>query len=137
MPTRVPWEPDYAVGHELIDAQHQGLLSVCNGLAEHCAGGPGGAPGEQAFDRDLERLKALVREHFETERLLLARAGYPELENHQVEFDEFEYLVAEVATAENFDRIEIQRFLALWCVGHIRGAGHQQRAFLSGLKSSD
>ena len=131
MPNRVQWESDFGVGHELIDAQHRGLLSQCNLLAEHCLTS-GSEEDDRQFDQAIDRFKALTREHFETESSLLASGGYPELEDHRVEFDEFDFLAAEIATTENFDRLELQRFLALWCLGHIRGTAEQQRAFLAG-----
>jgi hypothetical protein len=39
MPTRLPWEPRFGVGHELVDAQHREMLDQCNRLADLCAGG--------------------------------------------------------------------------------------------------
>ncbi len=127
MPTQVPWEADFALGHELIDAQHQRLLALCNGLAAHCGGD---AQSQHNFDQGFEEIKALASEHFETEAALLAAAAYPDLEDLAFECDEFKYLADEIATAQNFDRLELQRFLALWWFGHIRGAA-PQAAFLA------
>jgi hypothetical protein len=45
------------------------------------------------------------------------------LEERQNEQDEFDYLANEMITTENFERIELQRFLTLWWVGHIVGSG--------------
>ena len=42
--------------------------------------------------------------------------------------EEFEYLVAEIAMTKNFDKLELQRFLALWWVGHILGDAKEMRA---------
>lgn len=126
MPNRPQWDAQLSVGHALVDAQHQALLAQCNVLAEHCAAGDAAA-----FDAAFERLKALAREHCDTESTLLAQRAYPELDDHRFEFDEFEYLAAEIATAENFDRPELQRFLALWCVGHVTGGARELREFLA------
>jgi hemerythrin-like metal-binding protein len=128
MPNRTVWEPQYTVGHEAIDAQHQGLLAQCNQLADLCAAGDG-APDEPPFDAAFTQLKALARQHFDTEAALLA--DDPErLEDHRSECDEFDYLVGEIVTADNFSRLELQRFLALWFVGHIAGAAPVLRAVL-------
>ena len=134
MPNRVPWDPDFSVGHDIIDAQHQGLLAQCNLLADHCACGDG-EESDRSFDQALDRLKTMAREHFATEAMLLAGGGAA-LEEHQDECDEFEYLVGEVATTENFDRPEVQRFLGLWCVGHITGSARELRALLAGGSAS-
>jgi hemerythrin-like metal-binding protein len=137
LPTlRAAWEPGLSTGHDLIDAQHQGLLTQCNVLADLCDRGDADADanaedGARAFDQAYERLEALARDHFATEAALLASSNYPELEDHQFECDEFDYLAAEVVTAENFDRVELQRFLTLWCVGHVSAAARQQGSYLA------
>lgn len=131
MPIRVPWDADFDVGHELIDAQHRDLLTQCHRLAEHCVAGEGEASARQ-FDQSFDRLKALAREHFATEASLLASRGWPGLEDHRIECDEFEYLADEIVTIENFDRLELQRFLTLWWVGHIRGTARPLRELLAG-----
>jgi hemerythrin-like metal-binding protein len=135
VPNRVPWDPDFSVGHDVIDAEHQSLLDQCNLLADHCVA----ADGEESarrFDQVLERLKAIAREHFATEALVLASGDVAALEDHRIECDEFEYLVGEVATTEKFDRSEVQRFLGLWCVGHITGSARELRALLAGGNAS-
>ena len=48
MPQRLQWDPGFEVGHEDIDAQHRGLLVLCERLAGHCLQG-GGAAHEQRF----------------------------------------------------------------------------------------
>lgn len=130
MPNRVPWEPAYSVGHELIDAQHHGLLSQCELLAELCAE-DANADADRLFDEAFERLKTLVREHFAAEALLLADCDGPEREDHRAECEEFEYLAGEIATTENFDRLELQRFIALWLAGHVAGSAQWLRDSLA------
>lgn len=139
MPLTTPWEADYAVGDALIDAQHEALLRLTHVLAERCPAEEGAAvegcatddpadPGDPLFDQAFEQLKAQAREHFETEASRLAPLGDEALEDHRFECDEFEYLVEQIATTEHFSRVEIQRFVALWCIGHVRGAAEQHRA---------
>ena len=132
MPMHAQWEPDFAVGHQDIDAQHQELLSLCNGLAGLCQpDDDDGGLGRQ-FVQAFDRIKAVAREHFATEAALLAGLGDADLEDQQIESDEFEHLAAEIATTENFDRLELQRFLTLWWVGHITGSAARQRTLLAG-----
>lgn len=106
------------------DAQHAALLAQCNALANRYCGG---AADDAAFDAAFDQLKVLAREHFEAEAALLAAGGDPDLEGHRDELDEFEYVVSEIATTANFDRLELQRFAALWCLGHVRGSGQRVR----------
>ncbi|EHR69551.1 hemerythrin [Burkholderiales bacterium JOSHI_001] len=129
MPNRAAWEPDHQVGHTTIDTQHQGLLDQCNVLADLCAADDG-AHWHPSFDAAFERLKALAREHFETEATLLA-GDAQRLEDHRSECEEFDYLVGEIVTADNFSRLELQRFLTLWCVGHVAGSAPGWRAWLA------
>lgn len=135
MPMRAPWEPGFAVGHELIDTQHRGLLAQCDQLADHCVS-PDETTRDHHFDQAFEQLKALARQHFETEAALLAHGSADDLEDHQVERAEFEELLAETVTTDNFDRLELQRFLTLWWMGHIQGWVQRQRALLQGDNAS-
>ncbi len=131
MPNRIPWEPGYAVGHALVDEQHRGLLSQSNRLADLCLRGDD-ADSARLFDEAFDRFKALVREHFEAEAALLAAGGCTELDDHHGEGEEFAYLADEIVTTGNFDRLELQRFIALWCVGHIVGTAARQAPYLAG-----
>lgn len=131
MPLRVPWDAADDVGDAAIDAQHQALLAQCNGLADLCEAGDG-AQATQAFDAAYAQLKTLAREHFATESARLADAGYAGLDDHQADCEEFEYLADEIATTANFDRLELQRFVALWWVGHIKGTAGRHREVLAG-----
>jgi hypothetical protein len=55
-----------------------------------------------------------------------------ELDDYRSEREEFDYLAAEIITTENFDREELQTFLALWWAGHIlRRTASDHRACLS------
>ena len=125
-PIRAPWNPGFATQHGLIDAQHQTLLAECDRMAEWCAPATGEA-GRAQFDQAFARLKALVAAHFEAEATALAEHCCAELDDHRDEHEEFEYLAGEIATVENFDRLELQRFLALWCIGHVTGSSRRLR----------
>jgi hemerythrin-like metal-binding protein len=128
MANRVQWDPRHSVGNETLDAQHRDLLAHCNALVDCLAGA--GPEGDRKFRQVFEELMTLSREHFAAEEALLARGGYPEMEELRHEREEFDYLSAEIITTENFDRHELQTFLALWWAGHIMGTGKKQRAFL-------
>ncbi len=131
MPNRVQWSSSYSMGHKLLDTQHQHLLTQCNALAD-CLASPG-PESDLKFDAIFETLMARAGEHFAAEAALLAQCGAPLLEEHQNEHEEFEYLAHDIVTTENFERIELQRFLALWWVGHIVDSGKKYRASLATL----
>lgn len=130
MPAHTAWDPAYEIGHAGLDAQHRDLLAQCQALAEASAAEDTG-PVRQRFDQALATLRGLAATHFQTELELLAQRGYPELEEHRFECEEFDYLCEEVGTTQHFDRGELQRFLTLWFVGHIAGPAARLRAFLA------
>ena len=131
MPNRVQWDPSYSTGNETLDDQHRNILAQCNALADWVAATE--QAGDLKFHNIFNELIALAREHFASEEALFIRCSYPMLEEHKNERDEFDYLVADIITTENFEKLELQRFLALWWVGHIVGSGKNYRACISGL----
>jgi len=131
VPNRVQWNPRYGVGNETLDNQHRNILAQCNALADYVVAAD--PESDLKFHEIFNELMARAREHFSSEEDLLARWAYPLLEEHKNEREEFEYLAADIITTENFDKLELQRFLALWWVGHIVGSGQRYRACNAGL----
>lgn len=128
MPNRVQWDPRFSVGNQIIDSQHMVILAQINELADCLDAGSEAA--EQQFLKVFDALKTLAREHFATEEALLASKYYPQLDEHKNEQEEFAYLEAEIITAENFDKNELQTFLSLWWSGHIAGCAKNLRSWL-------
>lgn len=116
-PIYTQWNQSYAVDDEGVDERHKAILAQCNALADCVA--------ETSPDNDLkfknifDELMVNARELFQAEENLLARCGYPALEEVRDEGGEFEYLVTNIATVENFDKVELQQFLASWWAGHL------------------
>ena len=125
MAKRTQWIPHFTTGNTTLDEQHQSLLAQCNALAD-CLD----EAGDDRFSATLEQLMASVREHFAMEKELLAGNGYPDLDEHEHEGEEFDYLASEILSTDNFDKDELQTFLALWCTGHIVGTSERQRPYL-------
>ena len=130
-PNRVQWDLHFAVGHESMDEQHRQLLVQCNLLADLCSVDGGNSSAGPEFRQAFERTMAMAREHFAAEEALLVARAYPDMEDYRCEIEEYEYLAAEIATTDNFDKIELQRFLALWWLGHILEAAKQQAPYLT------
>lgn len=131
MPNRVPWSPAFSVGHPLIDNQHQALLAQCHALADLFEADAFAAE-DARFDEGFKRWVELARAHFVSESSLLERHAYPALDELQDEYDEFEFLADEILTTDKFDRLEIQRFMTWWLLGHIKGSVEKQRACFAG-----
>lgn len=129
MPNRVHWDQRFSVGNEILDAQHKRFLEQCNALAD-CLDEPGEA-GNRKFNELFAALMANAREHFAAEEALLAACAYPDLDDHRSEQEEFEFLAAEIITADNFDQNELQTFLALWWAGHVLSAAKHYPDFVA------
>jgi hemerythrin len=134
MPNRVQWNSGYGMGNEILDAQHRHILDQCNALADCIADAD--PESDLKFDGIFKQLMAQAGEHFATEKVLLTQCAYPQLEDHTNEHDEFDYLANEIITTENFEKVELQRFLSLWWIGHIVGSGKKYRAFLEKLPTA-
>ncbi len=134
MPKRLSWEQRHSLGQETLDHQHREIVARCNDLADCVA--DSSPLGQTRFREAFEQLMSYAREHFVAEEALLVRGGYPDLEEHRHEREEYEYLAAEIITTENFDPEELQTFLALWWAGHILGAARQQKRYLEGLSEA-
>lgn len=115
---RVAWSADFECGDIAIDAQHRELLAQSESLAALCDDAP-------RFDAAFVQFKALVQAHFATEAALLGDAAAQD--DHAAEAEEFVYLAGEIATTENFDRLELQRFVAVWCLGHVTASARLLR----------
>ncbi|SBT06834.1 Hemerythrin [Candidatus Propionivibrio aalborgensis] len=126
VPNQVQWNPRYSVGNEILDDQHQAILAQCNALADHVVGTD--PESDLKFHTLFNELTARAREHFSSEEDLLVDCACPTLEEHRNECDEFEYLVAEIVTTDNFDKLELQKFLIFWWVGHILDSAERYRA---------
>lgn len=119
------WEAGHSVGHAALDEQHREILARLDTLADCLDAADAGR-----FDDTFRELMELARAHFAAEEDLLVRCGYAELDDYRSEREEFDYLAAEIATPENFDRNELQTFLCLWWTGHILGVARKHRACL-------
>jgi hemerythrin-like metal-binding protein len=128
MPNRIQWNTEYSVGSDVLDRQHQDILTQCNALANCIA--TAGQESDQTFNATFAALMAQARDHFAAEEALLAQRGYPMLVEQKNEHDEFDYLANEIITRENFEPVELQRFLTLWWTGHIMGSRNKYRNFL-------
>lgn len=126
MPNRVQWNPRYSVGNETLDDQHRNILVQCNDLADYVADDD--PASDLKFHAIFNELTTRAREHFLSEEELLARGACPTLEKHRSECEELEYLAAEVITTDNFDKLELQKFLIFWWVGHILDSAERYRA---------
>ncbi|MBL4613491.1 MAG: hemerythrin family protein [Magnetovibrio sp.] len=113
------WKPEYSVGIEEIDRQHQGLIELINLLSRDEI-----STGLMA--RMFDELEAYTKEHFTTEERLLKTAGFDDLKAHRKEHKAFEQWLSAVrqtygvgVTSPALLAQSVNAFLRDWLVNHI------------------
>ena len=131
-PTRpLEWKPEYSVGDETLDRQHQGLIRLINKLSEETG-------TTSMVGWVFEELKAYTHEHFTAEEQRLKAAGYPDLAEHKKEHRAFEQWLSAVrqtyAMGASADLMagSINAFLRNWLINHILSSDMAYRPFVEG-----
>lgn len=124
----IQWNPRYAIGDALIDAEHQALFELAREFA---------AATEQ---KDLQRLTMQIykytREHFAHEETLMREINYPSyqahVDQHNTMISRLNDISALIAKNEHH-RVAIETWINEWFVQHITHAdamliGHVKKA---------
>jgi hypothetical protein len=125
------WSERYSVGIELLDSQHQKLLSLCRDAAQNLDT-PGKA-GLHAFQTILNDMSLYAEEHFRTEESLLEAYGYPAADAQKTEHEDYRSRLSDflISTMQrDMDRAEIKAFLLHWWVQHILLSDMDYKEFL-------
>ena len=127
----VKWTEADSIGHPVIDAEHEALAVVLNGLHELVLAGA----DEKRIDGALEEVLGLLRSHFASEAKLMADSEFPEiglhLDEHSAYLDRIEDLRRVAAHAEASSIAETFFLLRDWFVAHTR---KDDRALANHLK---
>jgi hemerythrin-like metal-binding protein len=127
---RLVWTEEYSVGVELMDRQHQRMISLINRLDEIIQ--KGGPFGE--FGSVLDGVIDYTKTHFVAEEALLEEADYPDLKEHKEAHQLFVKQVHHLREdAKKGDPAVMRRllvFLESWLVGHIVGIDKQYSSHL-------
>ena len=115
----IEWLPAYAVGVSQIDAEHQRLFALAEGMHQAMLAGQGKA----ALGALLADLVAYTRYHFEHEEQLMERTGYPRYQVHRKQHERFRASVQAMqdraASGEVTMTIEVMQALIEWLKRHI------------------
>jgi hemerythrin len=119
-PEKYPWKPEYAVGIEAVDRQHQEFFRIVNQL--HAA-----SEGKDADKEAREALDGLINYacyHFVTEEELFLKAGVPaeemkrHAEIHQIFVNKIKELRDAMWEGKAFGG-ELAKFTVQWLVEHV------------------
>jgi hemerythrin len=126
----VQWKDRYNINFREIDAQHQGLLEILNGMIDLLEGRSPAEPVDRLFT-DLADYAGI---HFSSEERYMQAAGYPKLAEHRLEHDVFTSKV--LALQRDFNPTDPHfltdtvEFLKHWYLDHITKADQDYAPFL-------
>lgn len=116
--TAIRWLPDYAVGVQEIDQQHQGLFSLADKLRQAIRAGK----GQEVLDGTLDELVDYTCYHFANEEKLMETISYPYYQNHCRQHEELRLKVRlmrkRVAAGEAGMTLQVMQFLVEWLKCH-------------------
>ena len=124
---RMEWTDEMLTGHAIIDAQHRELFACINDLAL--------ATAEQRTLLAvycITRLKHFVRNHFKTEEAVMRDCGFPKLQEHIKEHEEFRAkLISLQINSVHLDvTTETVEFLGSWLGDHVLRSDHELVPYL-------
>ncbi|MCU7846243.1 MAG: bacteriohemerythrin [Candidatus Thiodiazotropha sp. (ex Monitilora ramsayi)] len=126
----VAWDDSLSVGIQVIDDEHQKLLSLINNLQTSVL-----YPTGESFERQaLSELVDYTKYHFEREEKLMQENGYPDYEPHKQQHEEMIAKVNVFLQSYENDREgtvdELTGFLKTWLINHIAGTDQKYSQFL-------
>jgi len=112
------WTPDYAVGIEEIDREHQQLFVLAEGMHRAMFDGR----GKEFLQSLLRDLVQYTDYHFSHEERLMEGMDYPDLgahrQQHQALKDKVRAMQERSASGEITMTIEVAHFLVAWLKQH-------------------
>lgn len=125
------WDNDYKIGISEIDGEHLVLFSLLNQLEVNI----NSEKAEECVEDVLSALLSYVGFHFENERQLMEKAGYPALDAHLAEHVRFVEKVHELQAegAPGLARaLHLRQFVLDWLLAHILGSDAAYARFALG-----
>ncbi len=114
---RLAWSPDYRTGIDVIDRQHEELVSRMNGLWQALHEGQERA----SLTRGLAEMTHLLEAHFDTEEAHMAAHPYDGSDVHRADHERALETARSLATHIEEQSLALGiRFLYDWLLSHIR-----------------
>jgi len=126
----VTWSAQYSVGIARIDAEHQKLIGLVNGLYSAMLEGR----GKDVLGQVLDGMAAYAMSHFVNEERLMRIHSFPGFEAHKAEHEKMAKRVKQLQEDFRSGKVvismEVMRFLQHWLTDHIVGVDKQYSAHL-------
>ena len=117
----IDWSEKYAIGIDVIDAQHRELVNLTNELYKACITSDAGIG--DVFKEAMRRMVEYVNFHFTAEMKLLEKIRFPDSQNHKKQHDQLVKNILEAVKGFNegkkFVPNQFVRTLEDWILGHI------------------
>jgi hemerythrin len=117
--TRFEWDPAWETGVSIIDRQHRQLVDHAARLLDDVMGGR----TDLDVQASLQFLTQFADFHFRDEERIMAEAGYPSLQAHQVEHqalrERLEAMAQKQAQAQGGLTADLVRFVHHWIARHV------------------
>lgn len=130
--SQLVWNDSYSVGVKAMDEQHQRLVTLLNQLDDAMAKGK----GREVLDKIFNELLAYTTTHFKAEEELMARHGYPDLEEHQQKHVSMTGQVLKLKQEAEETKVgvtlKLMSFLTSWLTKHIAGTDALYGKYLNG-----
>jgi len=130
------WSPEFSVGIDSIDDQHQELVRLLNSLSDAMMEGK----GNEELGGVLDALIAYTASHFAHEEQQMKLFNYPETSVHIKQHEALKEQALEIqrkfkAGATGTVSFEVLGFLKSWLIKHIQGTDKKLGKFLREAKS--
>lgn len=126
-----PWKEEYSVNIAIIDEQHKKLLSLIDQLHRGVSEGQSKEDLQKVFAGLLD----YMLHHFETEEQLMAQHGFPGLEEHKREHEDFRRKIIEFLDAfldaQTDVAMDMVQYLVSWIRLHVFFTDRRYVTFLN------
>lgn len=127
------WDSTLELGIPFVDEQHKALFGWVDALNDSVRKGD----GSEAVGDVIWKLITYVTEHFAAEEQLMLTCGYPALDSHRKEHNQFVGRLRKIQV-EYIDGQQMSEsvleFLVDWLVCHIKGTDQGYRRFVQKQK---
>lgn len=136
MSTIFQWTKSISVGNDIIDAQHQRLLSQINKIVDAVALGA----NSKELQEVISFFDEYIKEHFSYEEAYMKNINYPDIEEHIKKHHYFieNYNKFKDEFNHNFDKekltMEIEVYIGNWWIDHIGKEDKKYQLFLESKK---
>ncbi len=128
----IEWRPQYRVGVEKIDEQHEELFSMFNELGDALWDGK----GKEVIGQTLKFLAQYTADHFRTEENYMRTHNYPRYAEHRSVHDKLVSEVSEFIVKYDSQELphsavlEVVNRLGDWTRSHVRGMDQEMTKFI-------